>query len=73
MRGDAVKKQSLVNIWAQPNAWGYLFNLNHPNVKRAYIQYQKEHGLDVSISMTDAQRHDFEDVLLKKLREAGLL
>ncbi len=63
----------LINIWAQPNPWGYLFNINHPNVKRAYIKYQQENGLNTSISLTDAQRHDFEGELLKKLREHGLL
>ena len=62
---------SAANIWASPNPWGYRFNINHPNVKRAYKRYQQEHGLNTSIPMTDAQRHDFEQGLLQKLREAG--
>lgn len=60
-------------IWAKPNPWGYQFNINHPNVKRAYIKYQQEHGLDMFIPMTDAQRHAFEGELLQKLRTAGLM
>ena len=69
-----MKQQSTqaVSIWAAPNAYGYIFNINHPNVKRAYKKYQQEHGLDVAIPMTDAQRHAFEDELLRKCREAGL-
>lgn len=66
------QQPSLVNIWAQANEYGYIFNINHPNVKRAYMKYQEEHGLDKRIPMTDAQRHDFEQELLKKLREHGL-
>ena len=61
-----------VTIWAAPNKYGYQFNINHPNVRRAYKAYQQEHGLNVAIPMTDAQRHAFEDELLRKLREAGL-
>ena len=67
-----IQKKAPERIWAKPNPWGYLFNINHPNVKRAYINYQQEHGLDTRISMTDAQRHAFEGELLQKLREAGL-
>lgn len=58
-------------IWAKPNPWGYRFNINHPNVKRAYVKYQQEHGLDLRIPMTDAQRHAFEQELLEKLRATG--
>ena len=67
------QKRAPTAIYASPNPWGYIFNINHPNVKRAYVKYQKEHGLDVAIAMTDEQRHAFEDELLKKLREQGLL
>lgn len=58
-------------LWAKPNPWGYQFNINHPNVKRAYVKYQQEHGLDLRIPMTDAQRHAFERELLEKLRVTG--
>lgn len=64
----AIYKTAPPTIWAKNSPWGYLFNINHPNVKRAYLKYQQEHGLDVSISMTDAQRHAFEDELLEKLK-----
>lgn len=64
--------QQGVRIWAQPNEYGYQFNINHPNVKRAYKEYQRRHGLDIHIPMTDAQRRAFEGELLLKLREHGL-
>ena len=55
-------------LWAAPNIYGYIFNLNHSHVSRAYKQYQQEHGLDIRIPMTDAQRHAFESELLEKLK-----
>ena len=61
-----------VRIWAGANPYGYRFNINHPNVKRAYKEYQRRHGLDIHIPMTDAQRRAFESELLQKLREHGL-
>lgn len=61
-----------VNVWASPNQWGYKFNVNHPTVGRLYKEYQQQHGLDVRISMTDAQRLDFEQELLQRMREKSL-
>lgn len=61
-----------VNIWAGANPWGYQFNVNHPTVSKAYKEYQQQHGLDVSIPMTDAQRHAFERELLQRMREGTL-
>ena len=59
----------VINIWARPNKWGYQFNVNHPAVKRLYTKYQQQHGLDVRIAMSDAQRHAFEHELLQRMRE----
>lgn len=67
-----LQKKAPEAIWAKPNPWGYQFNINHPNVKRAYLKYKQEHGLDMRIPLTDAQRHAFEDELLHKLQESGL-
>ena len=64
--------QRVVNLWASPNPWGYRFNINHPTVNRLYKEYQQQHGLDVRISMTDAQRHAFEEELLQRMRKRAL-
>lgn len=61
-----------VNIWAGKNPWGYRFNVNHPTVSRLYKEYQQQHGLDMRIAMTDAQRHAFEGELLQRMREKYL-
>ena len=62
-----------VNIWASPNQWGYQFNVNHASVGKLYKEYQQQHGLDVRIPMTDAQRHAFERELLQRMREKSLM
>lgn len=59
----------VVNVWASPNKWGYRFNINHPTVSRLYKEYQQQHGLDLRIPMTDAQRISFESELLQRMRE----
>lgn len=64
-------KSAPLTMWAQPNEWGYRLNINHPNVKRAYVKYQQEHGLDLKIAMTDAQRHAFEAEIINRLRDDG--
>lgn len=58
-----------VNVWAGANPWGYQFNVNHPTVSRLYKEYQQQHGLDMRIAMTDAQRRAFEAELLQRMRE----
>ena len=62
----------VVNVWASQNQWGYIFNINHPTVGRLYKEYQKKHGFDIRIPMTDAQRHAFEHELLQRMREKHL-
>lgn len=62
------RQEKPVSIWAGVNEYGYRFNLNHPRVKQLYVQYQREHSLDINIPMTDAQRLAFERGLLEKIR-----
>lgn len=66
------RQGSAVSVWAGSNPYGYRLSVNHPRIKELYVQYQKEHGLDTRIPMTDAQRLAFESELLPKLRELGL-
>lgn len=63
----------VVNMWAGKNPWGYMFNVNHPTIRRLYKEYQQEHGLDTSLPMTDAQRHAFECDVIEKIRKKEII
>lgn len=63
----------VVNIWAGSNPWGYRFNVNHSMIKSLYKRYQQAHGLDTTLPMTDAQRHDFERQVYDYLSKKGII
>lgn len=63
----------VVNIWAGSNPWGYMFNINHPTIRRLYKEYQLAHGLDTTLPMTDAQRHAFEGEIMEKIRKKEII
>lgn len=61
--------ESNESIYAKPNKYGYIINVNHPNVRPYYDHYKDTLG---AIILSDSQRKNFEYaffIMLKRKEE----
>lgn len=47
------------SIYNAYNPYGFIFNVNHPAVNKAYMEYKKEIG-EATFPISNAQRFEFE-------------
>lgn len=53
------------NMLCAPNRYGYKLNINHAKVKPLYERYKAKNNIRFNHPLSDAQRLEFETILLK--------
>lgn len=64
--------ENKINIFAEPNKFGYQININHPKIKPLYERYKRSIK---AIILSDAERFEFEKYIfqaIEKKRRNGL-
>lgn len=57
------------SIYCGPNPYGYRLNINHPKIKELSDRYRRAHGLSMIWPMSDAQRLDFENIVIERIEK----
>ena len=69
--GDIVdlkeKYETMGGILLINNPYGYRVNVNHPSVQRLYWLYKERKKISRGTPLSDAERHEFEAVILQRL------
>lgn len=58
-----------MNVFNENNPYGYQLNVNHPKIRELYRQYMEWKGLPRQFPPSDADRFEFEEMVLSKLKE----
>lgn len=58
-KGEVHKVTEEASIYSHYNPYGFIFNVNHPAVNKAYMEYKKEIG-EATFPISNAQRFEFE-------------
>lgn len=51
------------SIYAEPNKYGYRFNVNHPVIRNMYERYKRVKGYATIYPLSDNERFEFEKYL----------
>lgn len=51
------------------NPYGYQLNINHPIIKEYYYRYKEYKGIPRSIPLTDSERFEFEEIIIKNFKK----
>lgn len=55
------------SIYAPDNKYGYKVNITHPKIKPLYYRYKKWRGIAEWCPLSDAERLEFENYILKQM------
>lgn len=58
-----------MNVFNENNPYGYRLNVNHPKIRDLYRRYKAWKGLPPQFTLSDANRFEFEEMVLSKLKE----
>lgn len=53
-----------INIYCNPNKYGYKLNINHPYINSLYVRYCKWKNILLTFPLTDQQRFEFEQYVI---------
>lgn len=53
---------------AKPNRYGYKINVNHPRIRPLFAAFHKHIGVPESVPLTNAQRFQFEAMVMEMIR-----
>ena len=51
------------------NKYGYRVNIGNPYIYGLYVRYRKKHGIPMQFPMSDAERLDFERLVIPHLEK----
>lgn len=51
------------------NKYGYRVNIGNPYIYGLYVRYRKKHGIPLQFPMSDAERLDFERLVIPHLEK----
>ena len=57
-----------MNVFNENNPYGYRLNINHPKVHELYRGYMRWKELPPHFPLSDAERLEFEEMVLAKLK-----
>lgn len=58
-----------MNVFNENNPYGYRLNVNHPKIRRLYKRYMAWKELPLHFPLSDAERFEFEEMVIAKLKE----
>lgn len=58
-------------VLAPNNPYGYRVNISHPQIEPLYWRYKAWKGIPHNIPMSDAERFEFEEYILRLVEKEG--
>lgn len=58
-----------MNVFNENNPYGYRLNINHPKIHELYQRYKAWKGIPNQFPLSDAERLEFESIVISKLEE----
>lgn len=59
-----------MSIFIDDNPYGYRINVNHPKILPLYERYKKWKGISVNEPLSDDERFEFEDIIIKQIERS---
>lgn len=54
------------DIFLKNNPYGYQININHPRIAQLYARYKRWKNIPQNCPMSDDERHEFEQYILRR-------
>lgn len=61
------------DIFTANNKYGYIFNINHKDIKPDYEDFKKRHGLPNHFPISDLKRRCFEHELSERIKAGEII
>lgn len=61
-----------MTVFNENNPYGYRLNVNHPQINELYKRYLVWKGLNYGFPISDAERFEFETLVISEIERKGL-